>query len=53
MLLHDNTEIKQLVGKHWGSVAGASTAQMQAEVARLAELLNSASEIRRRASRCS
>ncbi len=43
MLLHDNTEIKQLVGKHWGSVAGASTAQMQAEVTRLAELLNSAS----------
>ncbi len=43
MLLHGNEEIKQLVGRHWGSVAGASTAQMQAEVARLADLLNSAS----------
>ncbi|MCP4509439.1 MAG: c-type cytochrome, partial [Fuerstiella sp.] len=43
MLLHDNREIKQLVSKHWGSVAGASTAQMQAEVLRLSALLNSAS----------
>ena len=43
MLLHDNGEIKQLVSKHWGSVAGASTAQMQAEVTRLTKLLNSAS----------
>ena len=43
MLLHGNEEIEQLVGQHWGSVAGASTAQMQAEVARLTGLLNSAS----------
>ncbi|MDG2128012.1 MAG: c-type cytochrome [Fuerstiella sp.] len=43
ILLHDNREIKQLVSKHWGSVAGASTAQMQAEVSRLSALLNSAS----------
>ena len=43
MLLHDNDEIRQLVGKHWGSVAGATTAQMQVEVVRLAGLLNSAS----------
>ncbi|MDG1894301.1 MAG: c-type cytochrome [Fuerstiella sp.] len=43
MLLHDNKEIKQLVSKHWGSVAGATTLQMQARVTHLTELLNSAS----------
>ena len=43
MLLHGDADIKQLVEMHWGSVAGASTEQMQMELARLTELLNSGS----------
>ena len=43
MLLHDDEDIKAMIAKHWGSVAGASTEQMKADSARLAELLASGS----------
>jgi putative heme-binding domain-containing protein len=38
-LLHDNAQIRDLVAKHWGSIAGASTEQMKDEIARLTALL--------------
>ncbi|MEZ6129264.1 MAG: c-type cytochrome [Planctomycetaceae bacterium] len=41
MLLHADADIGRLVQKHWGSVAGASTEQMQAELARLNQILSS------------
>jgi putative heme-binding domain-containing protein len=43
MLLHDDDQIKQLVQKHWGSVAGASTQQMQSDLVRLTKLLSDGS----------
>ncbi|MCA9085419.1 MAG: c-type cytochrome [Planctomycetaceae bacterium] len=43
MLLHNQDGIQDRIQKHWGSVAGASTEQMQAELARLNDLLNSGS----------
>ena len=43
MLLHSNDQIKQLVEKHWGSVAGASTVQMQAEISRIRQVLENGS----------
>lgn len=43
MLLHDDDAIRKLVQKHWGSVAGASTAQMQQQLARVTEVLNTGS----------
>ena len=39
ILLHDNKETKSLISKLWGSVAGATTAQMKTETERLAALL--------------
>ena len=43
MLLHNNQTINELVAKHWGKVAGASTEQMQAEMERLTKILGSGS----------
>lgn len=43
MLLHSDKQIAELVQKHWGTVAGASTEQMQAEQARLTKLLGTGS----------
>ena len=40
ILLHPDAVIQQLVKKHWGSVAGASTAQMQSEIARIRQVLD-------------
>lgn len=39
MLLHSNGEVEQLIKKHWGEVAGASSAQMLLEIARVNEVL--------------
>lgn len=39
MLLHEDQQIADLIRKHWGTVAGASTEQMQAEQQRLIRLL--------------
>jgi putative heme-binding domain-containing protein len=39
LLLHRDDQIAQLVRKHWGEVQGATTAQMLAEVNRLAKLV--------------
>lgn len=41
--LHQEPRIAELIDKHWGEIAGASTEQMRAEIARLTELLNAAS----------
>lgn len=43
MLMHDDDRIKKIVGKHWGRVAGASTAEMQEEINRLQAILSSGS----------
>jgi putative heme-binding domain-containing protein len=43
ILLHDNSQINELVSKHWGSVAGATTEEMRAEVARLMTVIEAAS----------
>ncbi len=43
ILLHNDATISELVGKHWGEVAGASTEQMKVEIARLTELLGAGS----------
>lgn len=43
MLLHEDSVIKDLIEKHWGTVAGASTEQMQQELAALTELLSTGS----------
>jgi putative membrane-bound dehydrogenase-like protein len=43
ILLHNDTTISKLVGKHWGEVAGASTEQMKVEIARLTDLLSAGS----------
>lgn len=43
ILLHSDPTISELVDKHWGAVAGASTDQMRQEIARLTELLNTGS----------
>ncbi len=39
ILLHNNANIKALVKKHWGTVEGASTEQMQSEMNRLQTVL--------------
>lgn len=39
ILLHSDARISELVDKHWGEVAGASTEQMRARIAELKELL--------------
>lgn len=41
MLLHQDDQIQQLIEKHWGSVEGASTEQMQQELRRLEQILSS------------
>ncbi|MHC4874974.1 MAG: PVC-type heme-binding CxxCH protein [Planctomycetota bacterium] len=43
ILLHNNTTISELVDKHWGAVAGASTEQMKSEISRLTGLLGAGS----------
>ena len=43
MLLHNNAEINDLIRKHRGSVAGASTVEMQADINRVSDLLNAGS----------
>ena len=43
MLLHSNDQIIQLVQKHWGSVAGASTEKMQSDLIRLTKILSDGS----------
>ncbi|MEZ6126983.1 MAG: c-type cytochrome [Planctomycetaceae bacterium] len=43
MLMHRDDTIQQLISKHWGSVAGATTEQMQQEIERLTVLLNGGS----------
>jgi len=39
ILMHENDEVRSLVQKHWGTVAGATTEQMQAEMSRLQSVL--------------
>jgi putative heme-binding domain-containing protein len=39
LLLHRDDQIADLVRKHWGEVKGATTAQMQAEINRLAKVV--------------
>lgn len=43
MMLHPQAEVGELIKKHWGDVAGASTAQMMAESARIQEILKAGS----------
>ncbi len=43
MLIHQDSELKQKIEEQWGEVAGASTAQMQAEISRVSNLLTSGS----------
>lgn len=43
MLLHNSDNIRGLVKKHWGSVAGANTQEMTAEIARVADVLSAGS----------
>ena len=43
ILLHDNSRINELVAKHWGSVAGATTEEMRKEVERLMTIVEAAS----------
>lgn len=43
ILLHDNSRIGELVAKHWGSVAGATTEEMRKEVERLMAIVEAAS----------
>jgi putative heme-binding domain-containing protein len=42
LTIHTNPAIGMLITKHWGSIEGASTAAMQAELARLTTLLDGA-----------
>lgn len=41
MLLHQDQQIRQQIEKHWGSIEGASTEQMQQEMQRLNSILSS------------
>ncbi|MGB4706840.1 MAG: PVC-type heme-binding CxxCH protein [Fuerstiella sp.] len=41
--LHGNAAINDLIAKNWGPVSGATTAQMQSEMDRLAQVLGSGS----------
>jgi putative heme-binding domain-containing protein len=38
LLLHHDAQIEDVIHKHWGEVKGATTAQMLADIARLAKL---------------
>jgi putative membrane-bound dehydrogenase-like protein len=43
ILLHNSDQINELVARHWGQIAGATTEQMQQEIGRLTQILNSGS----------
>ena len=43
ILMHDDSRITELVTKHWGSVEGATTEEMRAEVERLMTVVEAAS----------
>ncbi|HVC93730.1 MAG TPA: PVC-type heme-binding CxxCH protein [Pirellulales bacterium] len=43
LTVHRNERIAELVAKHWGAVAGATTEDMQRQIARLAEVVRSGS----------
>ena len=43
ILLHDKSRIGELVAKHWGNVAGATTEEMRSEVERLMAIVEAAS----------
>lgn len=43
ILLHGGTEIQELISKHWGSVAGATTEEMRLQTERITEILLAAS----------
>jgi putative heme-binding domain-containing protein len=43
MTIHRDDRIAELIGKHWGSVEGASTAQMQQQIERLSSVLRDGS----------
>ncbi|MEZ6040283.1 MAG: c-type cytochrome [Planctomycetaceae bacterium] len=43
MLMHNDPRIQQLVEKHWGKVSGASSNEMQAEVSRIRQVLDTGS----------
>jgi putative heme-binding domain-containing protein len=43
ILLHEDPQIAELVSKHWGSIAGATTEEMRDEVARLMTVIEAAS----------
>ncbi|MCA9050675.1 MAG: c-type cytochrome, partial [Planctomycetaceae bacterium] len=43
MLLHEDSDIRDLIQQHWGTVAGATTEQMQAETSRLNDILQGGS----------
>ena len=45
ILLHQDDQIAALVNKHWGTVAGATSAEMVAEIARVTGVINSGSGI--------
>ena len=45
ILLHQDNRIAALVHKHWGTVAGATSAEMVAEIARVTGVINSGSGI--------
>ncbi len=40
LLLHRDRQIAELVRKHWGEIKGATTAQMLAEISRLAKVVS-------------
>jgi putative heme-binding domain-containing protein len=40
MLLHDNERVQQLIAKHWGTVAGATTERMRQDIERLAQIVH-------------
>ena len=43
ILLHQSSTITDLVTKHWGRIEGATTEQMQADIRRLTDIINSGS----------
>lgn len=40
LTLHRDEKITQLIGKHWGKVQGATTAEMQKKIAQIQEILS-------------
>ena len=43
ILLHQSSTIADLIAKHWGRIEGATTEQMQADIRRLTNIINSGS----------